>query len=693
MTDPDAILRDAFALHQAGSLDDARVLYELVLALRPADHDALHLLGLLRASRGETDAGIDMIRRAVAAWPGFAVAHFNLGGLLLDNGHAEAALDSLRACLALLPDHAGALAASGRAEAALRRADRAVPHFQRAAALRPGDALLWNDLGSALYQCGRFAESLQAFDTTVGLLPGYADGHANRGCALLAVGDIATAAAAFQAALDARPGHPNALLNLAFTRRAQDRPDEALDLFSRFLALDPDHLDARLQRATVLCGLRRYAEAVPDFTVILDARPDDLGALAGRGGALWELLDLDAAEADLDRALAIDPGCVSALVDRGNVWLDRQRFTEALTCYDLALDRQPGHVPSLLNRCVALQATRRSQEALPIYRHALTLRPDDPEIMMNIGMCLMRSGNWRDGWKAYEARWSLPDAVRVKALFPAPPWDGRESPAGRRILLLGEQGLGDMIQYCRFARHLADRGATVILGVEPVLGRLLRGIAGVSEVAVPGDEPEYDACCPMLSLPAVLGLDGAGIPTEGPYLAADPDLSAAWRARLAALPGLKVGLARAGDPRPSDRMAKRLDLRRSVALARLAPLLAVPGVTFVSLQKGQVLGQYGSAPIADWTDELLDYADTAALMAVLDLVITVDTSVAHAAGALGRPVWVLNRFDRCWRWMEDRDDTPWYPTMRLFTQAVPDGWEGMAAEAAEALRALVAARE
>jgi hypothetical protein len=270
--------------------------------------------------------------------------------------------------------------------------------------------------------------------------------------------------------------------------------------------------------------------------------------------------------------------------------------------------------------------------------------------------------------------------------FTAPQWDGRTDLAGKRVLLVGEQGLGDTIQFCRFARRVADRGAFVVLGVEPPLRRLMTGLDGVAAIAVPGDaEPDYDFFCPLMSLPVRLGLTLADAAMGAPYLRADAAAAAAWRSRLAELPGMKVGLVWAGEPRAHDRMALRTDRRRSVSLDRLAPLFGVPGICFISLQKGVAGGQAMGWPVVDWTAELTDFADTAALIAALDLVISVDTSVAHAAGALGRKVWVLNRFDRCWRWMADRIDTPWYPTMRLFTQARPGVWDDVVAEVAAAL--------
>jgi hypothetical protein len=299
--------------------------------------------------------------------------------------------------------------------------------------------------------------------------------------------------------------------------------------------------------------------------------------------------------------------------------------------------------------------------------------------MMGIGLCQLRAGAWREGWQGYETRRRQSLWLDALPTFSGAPWDGVSDMRGKRMLVVSEQGLGDTIQFCRFAGLVADRGATVILGVEKPLGRLMQGLSGVAEVAVQGEvDPAYDLYVPLMSLPAIFDLDVAAVATNGPYLRADPDAAAGWRRRLAGLPGMKVGLVWAGAPRSHDRTASLMDDRRSIPLEQLAPLLAVEGVTFVSLQKGLP----ACPPIVDWTDELGDFADTAALIDGLDLVISVDTAVAHAAGALGKPVWLLNRFDRCWRWMWDRTDTPWYPTMRLFTQTVPGVWDDVVTEVA-----------
>jgi tetratricopeptide (TPR) repeat protein len=568
---------------------------------------------------------------------------------------------------------------------ALGRSQDAAAAFIRALSVHR-DPVTWNDLGTALQRCGRTDEAVQAYGEAIHLRPSYSEAHYNRGCLLMAGPDREAAAACFEAALAARPDHHPALWNLVRVRLSQKQPVDALAALDRLLLLDPSHLAARRQRAALLSGIGRPEDAVVDLTAVLDARPDDVEGLTGRAGLLRELGRLEEAAGDLVRALSLAPDHVEALVERANVAHDRFDHDGALAAYDQALRHRPDDLAALVNRGATLHAMGRPADALATWRRAHSVQPDNPDVVFNIGLCLLQMGDWPEGWQAHEARLRRPPWLDALPGFAAPQWDGQADLAGRRLLLVGEQGLGDTIQFSRYARLAAARGATVILGVDPRLRRLMTSLEGVTQVVSPGDpDPAYDLFCPLMSLPARLGLTLSDAAMPAPYLQADPADVVRWRHRLDGLPGRKVGLVWAGDPRTGNLSLTRLDHRRSVSLDRLAPLLAVPDVTFVSLQKGAASAQAAGWNIEDWAADLHDFADTAALIEALDLVITVDTSVAHAAGALGRPVWVLNRFDRCWRWMMDRTDTPWYPTMRLFTQSRPGVWEGMVAEVAVAL--------
>ncbi|HET6605469.1 MAG TPA: tetratricopeptide repeat protein [Rhodopila sp.] len=689
MSDPDQMLREAVALHQTGALTDARALYEQVLAQRPDDPDALHLLGVLMGTEGAEDAGIALIERAIAHKPDFPTAFFNIGNLRASQGRHAEAVGSLEQCLALAPEHRGALSVAGRSLQSLGKMEKAAAYLQRAVRLDDTDALLWNDLGAALMGAGRLPEAADALRRSVRLRPDFAVAQRNLGLALMTCQHLGEAEQAFVEARRLDPANADLSLYLAAISESEGRPDEALAHLDRYLAAAPMHRPARMQRIRLFCVADRHADALPDLEVLLGANPDDAEVLAIRGGVHWRMLRLDAAEADLERSLALAPDQVPAWIDRGNVRQDRSDFAGALAAYDRALSIDPGNVTALTNRGGILQAMHHYPEALAAYDAALASAPDQADVRLSRGICLLRMGQWREAWQDWEARLRQPRWSVALDGFTAPRWDGRTDLTGKRVLVVGEQGLGDMIQFSRFVPRLTALGALVILGVEPPLRRLMESLAGIDAVATPGEAPDYDCYCLMMSLPALLGLDEAAFESR-PYLRADDRDVAMWQARLSSWPGLKVGIAWAGDPRPEDHLANRIDLRRSVALRELSPLLETPGCTFISLQKGAAADQAKGQRVLDWTDELRDYADTAALMTALDLVVAVDTSVVHAAGALGRPIWVLNRYDRCWRWRWGRSDTPWYPTMRLYTQMEPGDWTPVVADIAADLRAYTA---
>ena len=587
--------------------------------------------------------------------------------------------------LMLRPTDTQALHLLGLATAAMGEVGPATTLIARAVALRPDFPAAWADLSTLLLGQQRFAEAGDAFEAAlsgpVGR-PGVSHDDRDRQPDLLN-GRFGDPAGRSPAPLDQR----DLLLKLALCRQLQGRLADAIEVSDRLLALDPAYLPGLALRGLMLVTVGRFAAAVTDLDVVLSLLPDHTDSLAARGGALWMLDDQQAAIRDLDRALALDPNHGTALINRANVYQDELRYDAALALCDRALSQRPADAAALAGRGTILQAMGQLDDALDSYRRSVALRPDHPDTLFNIALCLMQMGRWPEGWAAYEVRFQRQPWLGALPGFTGAMWDGQTDIRGKRVLLVGEQGLGDTIQFCRYARLLAQRGVTVILGVEPPLRRLMMTVAGVTAVVTSADpEPGYNLFCPLMSLPARLGLKE---PTfDGPYLRADADAVAGWRERLAALPGLKIGLVWAGASNTKDHTGQRMDRRRSVPSDRLQPLLAVPGVTFVSLQKGAPC-PHG---IVDWTNDLDDFADTAALIEALDLVIGVDTSVVHAAGALGKPVWVMNRFDRCWRWMSGRTDTPWYATMRLFTQPAPGAWDDVVAEIAAVLTSLTGGR-
>jgi hypothetical protein len=334
------------------------------------------------------------------------------------------------------------------------------------------------------------------------------------------------------------------------------------------------------------------------------------------------------------------------------------------------LELAPGFYKAYNNLGTALKDQGRRDEAETCFRKALELAPNMAAAHTNLGMSLLAKGDFQLGWREFEWRWNT--GKLAPSDFSQPRWTGFDL-TGKTILLTAEQGLGDALQFARFAEPVAARGANVILQVHAPLVRLLTTVPGVSQVVGFDDPlPEFHTHLPLMSTPLVLGTTLDTLPLTIPYVTAPQS--------TLAVPGngLKVGVVWSGDPRPHDQGANAADRRRSVSLTQLVPILSVPGITFVSLQKGLAERQIEDVPLHLRPYEIMgqvkDFADTAAIVAQLDLVITVDTSVAHLAGAMGKPVWVLSRYDGCWRWLTERDDSPWYPTLRLFRQTKLGDW-------------------
>jgi tetratricopeptide (TPR) repeat protein len=464
---------------------------------------------------------------------------------------------------------------------------------------------------------------------------------------------------------------------------------EAVTFYRRALALHPPYVEAQQNLGSALSDQGQLDAAVACFHRALGLRPDYPMAHLNLGNAYWAQGRAEEAIAAYDKAIALRPDFAEAHTFRAIV-LGEEGLTEpAIAACRRALMFRPGFPDAHNTLGNLLRMTGRVAEAVGCYRRALALAPDYPDAHFDLGMALLALGEFEAGWPEYEWRWKTPQMMAAARRLPQPQWRG-EPAAGRRLLIHAEQGFGDTLQFCRFAPLAAARGMAVLLEVPRPLARLCGSLPGVEAVVPLGETlPEFDLHCPMASLPLVLGTTLATIPASVPYLAAEAAAVAAWRERLPA-EGLRVGLVWAGNPSPDRPSRAAMDRRRSLAPDRLQGLLAVPGAHFVSLQKGgPTLPAH--APVTDLMAEVADFADTAALVANLDLVIAVDTAVAHLAGALGRPVWLLDRFDPDWRWMTGRPDSPWYPSLRIYRQPAPGDWESVLAEVARDLNVRVAA--
>ena len=467
------------------------------------------------------------------------------------------------------------------------------------------------------------------------------------------------------------------------------RLEEAL-AYSK-LTLDRDDTKAHYHHhhGKLLCELRRYTEAEASFRKVLSlGQPrvlNDLGQMAHTLGRIGP------AEECFREAVRLEPNNALALSNLGNVMRSRDRFVEAEAIYREAARRDPKLQEPYANLGVLLAEQGRFDEALTWYDEAIRRRPEQPETHTNRAMTQLLAGRFEQGWAEYEWRWRTAHFADIVRNFSVPMWRG-EPLANKELFVHHEQGFGDTLQFCRYIPMVKD--ARIILEVPAPLVRLLSRLPGITRVVTSGRPlPSFDLHCPMLSFPGVFGTTVSSVPASVPYLSADPAEVSTWRQRIESLPGLKVGLVWAGEWRPH---LAAVDKRRSISLEMLAPLAEVAGVSFISLQKGKAAKQAKSPPpgmqLHDFTAELHDFAATAALMECLDLIISVDTAPAHLAGALGKPVWLLNRFETCWRWMRDRDDSPWYPTLRQFRQSRPGEWRPVIPKLRDALLAFAGAR-
>jgi tetratricopeptide (TPR) repeat protein len=485
------------------------------------------------------------------------------------------------------------------------------------------------------------------------------------------------------AALKVQPRSADALSNLALVLHALKRSDEALAQLDKALALAPGHLEALNNRGSVLLDLQRPADAVLAFDAVLVAAPRHVQALINRGNARAAMNEAPQALADYDAALALAPGHPLALYNRGNALRAIGREQDALTAYDGALAAAPNHPSAWANRGMALAALNRHPDAVASYGRALALQPDNADVHFNAGLSLLTVGDYQRGLAEYEWRWKRAGMGPRKDLR-RPLWLGETPLAGKTILLHAEQGLGDTVMFARYAPLLARAGARLVLEVQPELKGLLAGLDGVAAIVGRGEPlPPFDVHCALTSLPFACKTGFSSVPAEIPYLHASAPHIEKWRPRLGSLPSPRVALAWAG------RASHVNDRNRSLSLSQLEPLLSAPDVSFVSIQRelrpadADLLARHSG--VTHWGDELADFADTAAILTLVDLVICVDTSIAHVAGALGRRACILLPFQPDWRWTLDRDRSPWYPAVELLRQPAIGDWSSVIARVRDRL--------
>jgi len=611
------LMRVAVTAHDHGQLDDAAAICRSVLRLSPCNYEALRLLGYVYFAQKMDKKGIALHVKALSIHAEDANLCLSSAYYLYNVGDFVGSLHCFDRALAINQNQAAACAGRAAALDRLRRYDEAVESYDCAIAINPYFAEAHSNRGASLARLNRHEEALVSYDRAIAIDPEYAEAFSNRGAALSQL----------------------------------KRPEEALVSYDRAVAINPFYFDAHRNRGLALARLLRYGEAIASF----------------------------------DCAIAINPGYAEVHSDRGNGLGKLNRHAEALRSYDYAIFLKPDFAAAYSDRGASLAKFRRHVEALTSYDRAIALNPDLTEAYWNKSLSLLALGQYQDGWALYEWRKkanSSPNPSRMDCI-------NLHDMIDKRVLVHWEQGIGDTIQFCRYVSEVAKIASSVTFAVPNQLLRLFSGhFPGVSIFGESDFYGDFDMHCFLMSLPGTFGTTVDKIPAEASYIKASSTESNTMSRRLGARIRPRVGLVWNGGFRPEQPDVSSINERRNMDFSFIAKL-NLDGVDFYSLQKGEPAESglvenlncfWRGDNFYNLTEEIKDFSDTAALIDNLDIIISVDTSTAHLAAAMGKPVWILNRFDSCWRWLLDRSDSPWYPSVRLFRQSEPGNWGQVIAE-------------
>jgi tetratricopeptide (TPR) repeat protein len=688
---PRSLLDLARAAHQQGQHEAALELVTRALAADPDDADVHWQRGTTLLALGGLDEALDEFREAIRLRPESVAYRNDLGVVLAQRGRREEAAGYYLEAIQLQPDFADSHVNLGNILRLGGRLDEAVAAYREAIRLRPAYPEAYNNLGVALRGQGKTPEAVTAFHEALGLRPAYPEAHHNLGLALASQGRHDAAVDCFQQAIRLRPNDAESYLQLGGELLALGRHVEAVAAFSGAIRHQPDNARAHKSLGTVHARQNRIGDAVRCYQEAVRLRPDYADAHNELGIALVGQNQFDEAAECFRKAITHRPDYAAPHDNLGIALRNLGRYEEAVTACDRAIELEPSYADAFINRGIALAAMARYDEAIASYTRCLELSPQHVDAHLNRALAWLRQGNFALGCAEYGSRLRKVRLSKRPQLRPA--WNGRP-PRGLRVLLIAEQGLGDTLQFIRYAPVLKGMGATVLFECPEKLVKLLQRMPGIDVVFPQGAEPPpHDVHAALMSLPGLLGTRLETIPADVPYIQADAERVERWGRELAAYPGFKVGINWQGNP------AFPGDFHRSMPLHHFAPLARVPGVRLFSLQKhagSEQLKELGNAfPVVDLGSRLDEgeatgaFLDTAAVLKNLDLFVSSDTAVVHLAGALGVPTWMSLSALASWHWMDQREDSPWYPTMRLFRQERLLDWPPVFERMAAALRGLV----
>jgi tetratricopeptide (TPR) repeat protein len=599
------------------------------------------------------------------------------------NGQIAQAQALYENILTVQPRHFDALHLLGVIASQMDHHQKAVELMSRAIAIHPGNPSFYSNRGVSLQKLKQLDAAVDSYDQAIRLKPDYALAYFNRGVSLHELKRLEAAVASYEQAIDIKPDYAEAHASRGNALTELKQLDAAIASYDQAIRIKPDYAEAHANRGFALQEHKQLDAAIASYDQAIGINRDYAQAHYNRGNALKEGEQFDAAVESYERAISIQPDYAEAYANRGAALKEMHRLDAAVASYEQAIRLKPDYAQAWYNRGVLLKDLNHLDAAIASYDCAIKLQPDYPDANWNKAFTLLLNGNFAAGWDLYEWRWINEKTKLKQRDFSQPLWLGKESLAGNTILLHNEQGLGDAIQFVRYAKLASDLGARVIVEIPASLIDLFKGFSGVGEVAVRGGVlPEFDYHCPLLSLPLAFNTDLQSIPAAQKYISPDRTKQEYWSHKLGAKSKPRVGLVWSGNANHTN------DLNRSALLADLLPHLP-SGIQYISLQKEvrdiDLPALESNPNIMHMGDELQDFTDTAALCGLMDLVISVDTSVAHLSGVLEIPTWIALPFSPDWRWLLNRDDSPWYPSVKLYRQPDIKDWGNVFAKIGEDL--------
>jgi tetratricopeptide (TPR) repeat protein len=550
----------------------------------------------------------------------------------------------------------------------------AIVCFEKLMRLSPGDYKLLIHLGSLALQCNEVTKSIKYNKKAIEINSNLFIAYGGLGLALARSGLFEEAIESYNKAIAINPDYIDAYFNRGLAYQALEQYGNAIFNYSQVINKNKKYWPAYLNRGLIFLRIGRNHQAIFDFDNVLSINPDNVDAYYNKGNALTELKLYQEALYTYSLGININQSFCDLFNNRGNAFFVLNRIEDALSDYEMALVINPGFYDAYINKANALRSLKQFDQACDCYNIAIAIKPDIADAYWNKSLLKLHLGDFDSGWGLYEWRWKIkPNQSKVRS-YKQPLWLGIESIKNKTVLVYPEQGYGDFIQFCRFIDLLENMGAKVVLETPKTLLSLMRSMKGnFTIIEQDASYPDFDFHCPIMSLPLALKINVSTIPASIPYLYADHNKVNDWSNFLGHKVKPRIGLVWSGSALQKD------DINRSIPLEKFESLLAL-SYDFHALQleiKDADKLFLGNSSLKIHSEKLLDFSDTAALIKQMDLVITVCTSVAHLAGALGKPVWILLSRSACYRWMENTHDTPWYPTARLFRQTNHGDWENV----------------